>query len=95
MEGNAIAPRKLAALFSHHALLLETDISGVVESFKATNPNLEGYSNEVTKYRKQAEEIWSLCTDDVIAGCLSDCRKKATWLFCLVLLIVHLAHGKI
>lgn len=71
MEGNAIAPRKLLALLSHHAGLLETDVSRVVETFAATKPSLEDYSNEVSKYRKQAEEIWSLCTDDVIAGWLA------------------------
>ncbi|GMH33280.1 hypothetical protein BSKO_01114 [Bryopsis sp. KO-2023] len=68
MEGNAVAPRKLADLFQKYTILLNTDTAAFVENFVAQKPSLEDYAVAIGKHRSDAEAIRLLCTDDVATG---------------------------
>ena len=78
MEGNSVAPRKLATLFDGFMYLVAMDKAKTVKGFcaKEPPPDLEAFKAEIDKYYEAARDIRLMCTNVVRTGIYSvRCEK--------------------
>jgi hypothetical protein len=70
MERNAVAPKRLAALFEEWMWLIGEDAANSVRAFceRSPEPRLSEFQEEIDRLRAAADAVRVICTDDVRTG---------------------------